>query len=78
MKHCKECGCLMTDTHDSDVCEVCSEEMGGLSSDLVIGEDVESAYPSVEWPKDNPFLSKPFNFKPIGKIIMNAEALPKC
>ena len=35
MKHCKECGCLMTDSHDSDVCEVCSEEMGGLKSDIV-------------------------------------------
>lgn len=65
MKHCKECGCLMTDTHDSDVCEVCSEEMGGLSSDIVrmSEEDAESLYPSLEWPKENPFLSKPFNFR---------------
>lgn len=35
MKHCKECGCLMSDYHESDVCEVCSEEMGGLTSDKV-------------------------------------------
>lgn len=35
MKHCKECGCLMPDTHELDVCEVCIEEMGGLKSDIV-------------------------------------------
>lgn len=42
MKHCKECGCLMSDYHESDVCEVCSEEMGGLKSDLLrLEEDDE-------------------------------------
>ena len=63
MKRCIECGCLMDDTHESDVCEVCTEEMGGLSSDRVRAEttdeeDEESLYPSVEWPKENPFLTK--------------------
>ena len=64
MKHCKECGCLMSDYHESDVCEVCSEEMGGLSSDFVrmTDEDEASLYPQVEWPKENPFLSKRFTF----------------
>ena len=36
MKHCKECGCLMPDAHEADVCEVCTEEMGGLVSDGVM------------------------------------------
>ena len=66
MKHCKECGCLMSDYHESDVCEVCSEEMGGLSSDKRLAEeDEESLYPSVEWPKENPFLNKPLRVKSI-------------
>ena len=41
MKRCIECGCLMDDTHESDVCEVCTEEMGGLSSDRVRGETTD-------------------------------------
>lgn len=27
MKHCIECGCLMDDDHDGDVCEVCIDDM---------------------------------------------------
>ena len=41
MKRCIECGCLMDDTHESDVCEVCAEEMGGLSSDRVRTETTD-------------------------------------
>ena len=38
MKRCVECGCLMPDSHISDVCEVCTDEMDGLQSDKVKGE----------------------------------------
>lgn len=41
MKRCIECGCLMDDTHESDVCEICTEEMGGLSSDRVRAETTD-------------------------------------
>ena len=41
MKCCIECGCLMDDTHESDVCEVCTEEMRGLSSDRVKAETAD-------------------------------------
>lgn len=26
MKHCIECGCLMDDDHDGDVCECCQDD----------------------------------------------------
>lgn len=59
MKHCIECGCLMSDYHESDVCEVCNEEMGGQRSEMArAAEDEDSLYLSVEWPKVNPFLSR--------------------
>ena len=41
MKRCIECGCHMDDNHESDVCEVCYEEMGGLSSDRVRAETTD-------------------------------------
>lgn len=55
MKHCLECGCLMHDTHEADICEVCTEEMGGLKSDIVrlCEEDEES-----QWSKVNPYINK--------------------
>ena len=42
MKHCIECGCLMPDSHESDVCEVCYEEMDGQRSEMTrAAEDEE-------------------------------------
>ena len=38
MKRCIECGCLMDDDHDGDVCEVCLEERDGTVSDRVKAE----------------------------------------
>lgn len=56
MKRCKECGCLMSDYHESDVCEVCFEEMGGQRSEMVKAAEEDSLY-SIEWSKDNPYLN---------------------
>lgn len=38
MKRCLECGCLMPDDHDGDVCEVCLEERDGTVSDRMKAE----------------------------------------
>lgn len=27
MKYCKQCGCLMDDDHDGEICEVCIDDM---------------------------------------------------
>ena len=27
MKYCIECGCIMPDTHDGDICECCLDEL---------------------------------------------------
>lgn len=27
MKYCIECGCIMPDTHDGDICECCLDDM---------------------------------------------------
>lgn len=27
MKRCIECGCLMDDTHESDICDICLDEL---------------------------------------------------
>lgn len=27
MKHCTECGCLMPDEHEEDICECCQDDM---------------------------------------------------
>ena len=35
MRECIECGCLMDDDHDGDVCECCQDERGGTISDRV-------------------------------------------
>ena len=39
MKYCKECGCIMDDRHDGDVCECCLDERGDTVSDG-LGEEV--------------------------------------
>lgn len=35
MKHCKICGCLMSADHESDICECCEDEYGGLLPDCL-------------------------------------------
>lgn len=37
MKYCIECGCIMPDDHDGDMCEVCIEERGGTVPDSLRG-----------------------------------------
>lgn len=27
MKYCKQCGCIMDDDHDDDICECCLDDM---------------------------------------------------
>lgn len=33
MKYCIECGCIMPDSHDGDMCEICQDERGGTLPD---------------------------------------------
>lgn len=35
MRYCIECGCLLDDNHDGDVCECCQDERAGTTSDGV-------------------------------------------
>ena len=42
MKRCIECGCIMPENHDGDMCEICVEERDGtipdfLRKELIIG-----------------------------------------
>lgn len=39
MKYCKQCGCLMDDDRDGDMCEVCQDERGGTIQDSLREED---------------------------------------
>lgn len=39
MKCCIECGCLMNDNHDGDVCECCLDDRGATVSDGLRRED---------------------------------------
>lgn len=33
MKYCIDCGCIMPDSHDGDMCEVCQDERGDMIPD---------------------------------------------
>ena len=35
MKECIMCGCLMSDRHASDICEVCQDDMEDNEDDIV-------------------------------------------
>lgn len=37
MKHCKMCGCIMDERHESDICECCLDDLYGSDP----GEEVE-------------------------------------
>ena len=39
MKYCIECGCIMPDDHDGDMCECCLDERGGTLPDSLREED---------------------------------------
>lgn len=39
MRRCIECGCIMPDYHDGDMCEICVEERGGTIPDYLREED---------------------------------------
>lgn len=49
MKHCIECGCILPDDHDGEICEVCFEERDGTVADSCRedGEDEECLYPKL-------------------------------
>lgn len=34
-KRCTECGCIMPDDHDGEICEVCLDERGDTVSDSI-------------------------------------------
>lgn len=35
MKYCKECGCLMPDNHEADLCECCLDDRGDTIPDFL-------------------------------------------
>lgn len=43
MKNCIECGCLMSDNHIGDICEVCRDERGDTVSDRLRKEGRDRA-----------------------------------
>lgn len=42
---CKNCGCIMPDDHDGDMCEVCLDELNGNTPDMLI--EPESRDPTI-------------------------------
>lgn len=36
MKYCIECGCIMPDDHDGEMCEICQAERGGTLPDSAL------------------------------------------
>ena len=49
MKYCIECGCIMPDDHDGEMCEVCQAERGGTVPDCLrsrrsINDDIHLRY----------------------------------
>lgn len=53
-KRCTICGCIMFDDSDSDICEICLDEL--YESDPGEQEDEESIDINHMWPKSNPYL----------------------
>lgn len=46
MKYCLDCGCLMPDDHEGDVCECCLDDRGDTLPDGLRTE--ESLYPKIQ------------------------------
>ena len=60
-KRCTMCGCIMHSDSDSDICEVCLDELyesdpgdppDGLRADVIIEDEIHA------WPKENPYLKR--------------------